>query len=115
MVGEETMACRAFVRDDCLSVDRNARMLLAGLPESDTAELEEILHRYALNTEDAVDFDGSWQRSTLHAAIRRDLFDLLRYGLLHRDPDLTATCGRALVNIDRRSQAEASPGFDCAG
>jgi hypothetical protein len=114
MVGEETLAGRAFVREDGTSVVRCARALIERLPECDTAELEDVLLRYRGNTDRAIDFDGVWQRSTLHEAIRRDLFDLLRYALVYRDPELGACCGRALANIDRRAQTEASPAFDCA-
>ncbi|HTH98007.1 MAG TPA: hypothetical protein VL574_11360 [Stellaceae bacterium] len=112
MVGEETLAARAFVRADHADVERDARCLLGQLPESDTAELEEILIRYAASAERALALSGPWARACLDAAIRRDLFDLLRYGMLHRDPGLSAACGRALINIDRRAQTEASPSFN---
>jgi hypothetical protein len=114
MTGVHTTTGRAFVRDDYSGVTHIARELLGSLPESDNQELSVVLQRYAANVDRAIGFDGVWMRSTLKEAIRGDLLDLLRYAMQYRDPKLSAACGRALDQIDRRAQLEASPAFDCA-
>jgi hypothetical protein len=114
MIGVQTTAGRTFVRDDCSGVTHVAGELLVRLADEDSQELDSILSRYAANVDRAIAYDGVWMRSTLKEAIRRDLLDLLRYGMQYRDPELSAACGRALAQIDRRAQTEASPCFDRA-